>query len=988
MNSFLFWKSWRKPDQIIFYLFVSLATIALVYFWVSWWTTPAPTINYDSYQQLEKVETAAHSFQVGTMKFSVPANSYVILESVLGSPIKPNIIAYFFLIVALLVAFTGYMTVISSLSRFYFLGGMTLAILFIRGLGIHNLLVFGFSNQTVTVVVALLFGGVGFYFNSFYQMASLGLRLLFFSATTVLVAGVIHFFSQTADPFLHLSANGLLIGIVISIVFLVIVSHEIVAAAVAISNNAKSNKSIRHFLLLTVFYLINVGLLYASKTGLISWGFFSVNSFFLLTLSAALGYWGFLKITREGILSDQPTASVLYSCLLAVCLATLGYLAATANTMMLDAFEVFILATHVACGLIFLLYIIANFGPMLAANLPVYKVLYKPETMPLFTFRIMSLIAVFATISLTASWNRYVAQASATYFNAIGDIHLSQGDDTQAETNYKQSIRIRNQNLHAHYALAGIYSSRFELFNEKKEYLKITEFTPDPKAFINLSELFYQERNSLKGNLTLSEGLTHFPKSGELKNALGLSFLKFKAVDSALFYFQAASTTKSMAQVAETNTWATKVLFRLADTDSAKPWARSVNGISVNRLAMANEKNQHIKLESDPNADTLLSVFRAAFYSNELINQKNRADTSLISRVLNLAKKPCNDDFSKMLLPSAAQAQYARGEVKKAIKLMREVAYQTQDANYFNLIGLWLLEQNNPVAASGYFEKATEKKFPQALFYQAFTQTEAGKLRNGYVLWDSVSHAKNTSTSAFANLLKHVLSTDSKQIASLTDEGKYYFCRYKIPLEDSIQFNEAVKQIQNPALSAQAYYDRAVKWFAWDEPARAVSFLSKISVGNDHNLSANARSLRIMIAAHQRDVVFLKKNSAWINELSPYEKAYIEAVLAQASGDQAATTSKFEYLAQANEQFEEGLVAASQYFAKDTTNRLQRFSFLVDGLLAKPNSVKILKQYVLQAIALGLEPEAQEALQKLQALLPEALFKKFAGAHPDLFQAQ
>jgi len=57
----------------------------------------------------------------------------------------------------------------------------------------------------------------------------------------------------------------------------------------------------------------------------------------------------------------------------------------------------------------------------------------------------------------------------------------------------------------------------------------------------------------------------------------------------------------------------------------------------------------------------------------------------------------------------------------------------------------------------------------------------------------------------------------------------------------------------------------------------------------------------------------------------------------------------------------------------------------VDGLLTKPNSVKILKQHILECIPLGLQQEAQDSLDKLRHLMLPASFKKFIADHPDYF---
>ncbi|MBS1489978.1 MAG: hypothetical protein JSS93_05590 [Bacteroidetes bacterium] len=977
-----FWNSWRKPERIVFYLFVFVALIFILLFWKSWWVTPAPVLQFDNFQQLEKVETISRTFQVGTFKVAVPANAYLIFESLQGSLLQPNKIASYFFISAVFIAFAGFMAVVSSLSRFYFLGGMGLVVIWLAGLGINTLEVFGLSGQAPTIVSVLLFAALGFYFNSYNKGISLGVRLLLFSVVIFCWAGLLCFFSHINEPLLHLSVNELMVGLTVSMVFIIVVAHELVAGAVFIATNTKSTRSLIHFLLLSFFYLANVALLYASKTGLVGWSFLPINSFFLLTLSALLGVVGFISASRQGVLSHEPAASLLYFSLLIVTFATLGFLSATASDMMLDVFEVMVLAAHFACGLIFLVYVIANFGPLLASGRSVHKVLYKPETMPLFTFRIMSLIATFAMISLVASWTRYVDQATATFFNLRGDLYLIQNDDVKAEASYKQSIRYRNQNKHAHYALATIYNLRYESFNEKNEYQKLVELTPDPKAYINLSEIYIQQKNELRGNLLLSDGLKAFPKSAELKNALGLSFLKFKTADSALYYFQWALQEGSINRIAETNYLGTLAYFHLAHSDSAS-WGSAIDGLAVNRMALANINSLTIPAEIKIPTDTVLNVYQAAYYANFLTSHPG--DTALINRISNLSQKPCNDDFSEILSVSVAHALYQRGEVKEALKRMREIIYRYGHAEYAYQTGIWLLEQNNPQVATVYFEKAIDKKMTTALVLKALAITESGQWKEANLLWDSLAHLKNKETATLAVKLKKVLNSDIKKVDHLSEEEKYYFCRYQIPLTDSASFAHAVSQIQNEKLKTMAYLDRAMQWIRWDEPAQAIRCLNRVAASNEGEYRNKIHSLRMMLAAEQRDVVFLKTNAAWTTNLKPYEKAFVEAVLAQADGNGSVALSKFNYLAQANDQFEEGLVAASQFFTQDSTRRLHHFSLLVDGLLAKPHSVKILKQYVVQAALLGLEPEAQEALDKLQTVLPEKLFKKFVDEHPGLF---
>lgn len=992
MLSFQFWKSWRKPDQFIFLILAAFVFGSLIFFWQGWWISPAPVIANDHFQQIQKVQTATHSFQVGLLNLGVPADSYVILENIFGSHLHPNATASYFFLTALMIAFLFFVSIISTFSRFWFLIGMGLVMLFLASLRLEALEVFGFTNKAVVAAAILLFGGLSFYFHAIKKEPGLTQRLLAFGVLMIGMGAIIYFFSKATTPFLHLSVNGLLAGIILTVIFIVMVAHEIVASFVTITTESlRSSKSLQHFLVLTVVYLINVALMFASKMGFIQWSFFSISSFFLLMVSAVLGVWGFRKRSHlyEHILPTESIAVFFYFTLMLASFGAIGYFASSASDMMMDALDDLIMAAHIGAGIIFALYVIANFGPMLRQNLAVHKIVYKPETMPHFTYRLMSVIAAYAVLSVAVSWKTYVNQATATYYHAYGDLYLLQNDDVTAEGYYQKSLQFRNQNLHAHYALATISARQYDSFKERQEYEKTITWSPSIPVYLNLSQAYAIQNDLLEAALTLDAGEKIFPKSGELKNAIGLSFLKLGVRDSALYSFQAAKNLSGTKSVGETNYLGACAIFNVEHpVDSLLSFDGSeTNGAAVNATALANLQHKFVELESKLFSDTALSVYQATLLCNYLVNKRAAADTALIQQVIKLAARPVNDDFEEQLTLAAAQALYAHGDVKQALQLVRDVAYRSGDGSDFSLLGLWLMEQNNPSLAASYFKLAAEKMHPRALYYQALAETESDSLQKAVITWDSLRKTKEKEVAAYAEKMRRVLTTNSAQAGILSEEEKYYYCRYRIGLSDSIQFIKIVNAIAEPSLKAQAYYDRARKWFALDEPDKALYQLRQItSISN--RLKTSLDEFGVLLAAEKRNTDFIKKKLSSGVTLSASLKLYVDALLAEETGNAKVTQARYVRLADANNQFEEGIVAASKFLAKDSTDKLKNFSLLVDGLLAKPNSVKILKQHVLESIALGFEQAAQDSLDKLHALLPEASFKKYIAAHAEFFSVE
>ena len=992
MNPFEFLKSWPRDERVIFWLAFGLVLAALGVFWQGWLVYPGPVITLEHFQQVQPVETITHTFSVGLVNLGVPADSSLIIESIFGSRLHPNLWASVVFLVALSGSFLLVLTVISTLSRFWFLIGMGSVMLLLTSLRLDALQVFGLGNKTTTIAVLLLLGGLSYYLHAIRRDLSLGRRLIFFSILILVVGLVFGFFSRTTAPLYHVAVNGLVAGMVVTVVFVLMVAHEIIAGIVTLTTQrAGRSRNLIQFLILSGGYLVNLALMFASKIGYIQWEFFALNSFFVFTLSVVLGWWGFRQriALYDHILPSAATGLLFYGALALTAVATMGYFAATAGDMMLDVFDDVILAAHLGGGIIFVFYVIANFGPMLMKNLPVYKVLYKPETMPHFTYRIMLVIATFAVISMASYWKTYINQSTAAYYNAYGDLYRALGDDALAEADYLRSVQFRNQNLHAHYALASIYGERVDTFKEKAEYNEMRDWSPAVPVFLNMAETDARSGNILTAALTIDEGKKKFPKSGALQNAAGLAFLKLKSADSAFYFFQQAARLPGTAQAANTNLTAAAALFLspVAPDSLIAVEEGKDQGKPANTMALANTQGRRLKATGQWSHDTALSVYQAALLANFLINQNANADTAIINQATRLAHISANGQFKDMLLTSAAHARYARGDVKTAMDVLREVNFTGATAKTLSLMGLWLLEQNNPLMATTYFRLAAEKQHPYALYHLALASTASDSLTQAYFYWDSLSHTKSKELATVADLIKKTLTATPAEALTLSDEGKYYYCGHKIALQDSAAFLKIINSMSDPNMQARARLDRAQRWFVLDETDAALYQLRQISTVSV-KLKKPLEQLALMVAADKRNYSFITEQLGKGVDITLNQRQYLEAVLAEGNGRLEEAHDKYLALAQSNNQFDEGLAAASRFFlAHDTTERLQKFSLLVDGLLAKPNSVKILKQHVLGAMALGLPEPAQESLDKLRGLLPDKSFRKFIAAHPEYFKA-
>ncbi len=985
MQSIWFWKDWSAAERNIFWVLTTLVILIISLFCFVYFQFPSLAFIYNQFQELELVEITLRNFDVGPSSIGVPADNLLLFETFAGSELQPTSWIYYVFLFCLTIGFIVFLSFVTTLKRFAFLAGIGLSILILANFHWESIVLFGLTNKATALVVISIYASIAYYFQSYGTHYRFNFRLLVFGAITLVLALIVVLASQVTNPFLHLAVNGLTTGIIMSIVFILMISHEITALFITIvTNSQKPTKSAAHYYIISAIYLANLLITYLIRERYIYWDIFTVNSYLLLTFSAIIGLWGVRK--RESLYADSvtvfSTVTYLYLGFFLITFATVSFCFTTHSTTMMEGFNDIILFTHLAYGIIFTAYVTANFGPMLLANLPVHKILYKPSTMPFFTFRIMSLIATFAFLSFSSPLTSYFARATAAYYNAYGDVYQMQGDAITAKAYYNKSISSRNRNHHAHYALATMYASQLDPEHELKEYNNIINSTPSEITFLNYSDSYQTNDNFRAAADLLTAGLRIFPSSGVLLNAQALNYYNLNLLDSSMLYFQKARKNSFTKEAAEANLFATSALLKLKfPADSLLTLLGSTEiGAQSNAFALANIQHLPLEIKIPLTKDTVLTVGIAALISNQLINQHNKIDTALLAPILSLAKKPCNATFKEYIFLAVAHAYYTSGLVSKAFELLRELAFSTGQGKYFHLLGIWLLEQHNPSTAALYFKTAEEKKINSAAFLQALAWTEADSMARARPLWDSLTTTKNAQANSEAQFYSKIMDLKKLDVLQQPDALKYGYCRYRIPLTDSILFHEVTTSIKDEPLRIRAILDRSKNWLLHDDPMSAIRCLSilKGTTLRDKALADDILVINLMLAAEISDWSFIQNK---LNQELPVgfeiEKIYWQALLDVQDGKTADATRKFNYLAIANFQFEEVMLMTAKYFFKNESDKMKPYSILVNGLLAKPNSIKLLKEYVYQSTLLGFESESVQAMAKLKKLLSPTAYQKF-----------
>jgi hypothetical protein len=968
-----FWQNWPRGSRIFFLIFSIVFIVAIAWMWVAFFVEPSPTINLQTIYEPKLDEIAVDRFVKGPFDFTVTGNNYVILQRELGSMLKTEPGVGYAYAAMLAIFVIGMLAVISTLGRFYYLVGMGIFILFVTSLSPEVLGLLGYYGKTFTLTVMAMYCLPAFWLFYFSPSASFGTRVLVFTVVTVVVGLIIHFFSATALPFLHIATYAAEAGLIVCGLFIVTVSHEIVAAFVfVVTQNTRTGKSLNHFLIITLIYLVNLALAYAVRFGFIKWDLVTINLYLLLTISGILGVWGIRQRekTYEGIIDANPHAVYAFLLTGAFAFATIGMFMLNANDTALSAIADVIIFAHIGFGVIFLTYIFSNFVGMLAENYAVHKVLYTPNNMPFFTFRFAGLIATLALVFYN-TWQVPAHNAVSGYYNGIADLFNALENPRLAHTYYEESRSWGFLGHHSNYALAN-EEGAFDGTGGRDFYNNASTARPTPMSYLNWAQTYQSAGDNLTAITTLKKGIGVLKDHSSLENTLGLIYAETGLPDSALVYLDRSGASSKYAGIARSNKMALSALGRFPLQDST---AASDDAImNVNRLALLNKAAQPVSGYSLPK-DTVLTLADAAGMNNYILSSRNNIDTAFIGKVIGLARKPSNIGFKEPLLFASAISLYNSGETKRAFLLLEEVTVGSElQGKYNNILTMWALENNEPQRALGYADYAVSQRYEPARLTYAVALTEAlttpgnGGAQDAIVAWDSLRHGRDTTTARLAQRMFDVLRQSS---VPDTDEDKYAYARYKLGAADSSRYFELAPTIRNDNTKAKILLDLAQKTYAMDDPRGALKGLQRI-VGlelTDPAIGAQMTTLemlaRVKIGQAPEILSALKSNPVDFNGKEKKYKVYFDALAAQAAGDTTIANLCYKWLGD-NPFFEDGLLAASGYFQK---KGLTSYNMLAQALLYHPSSVRVRKAYALESARNGFEDYASEALDELRPMI-------------------
>lgn len=952
---------------------------AVIFLMVSWLTEPEPGIKWVNETREEVAAVPLDPVQIGPYQLAQHADSYVLWTESYGADFEYVRYPWYLLLAFFSTGLAMLLAIHSTLKRFWFFclsGLVALIVAYLRPEGLWGTIPYPWP--AIVIVAWWLTPGLLLQFSG--SSMSLWKRFAMYSGVLLITWTVLILASPQPEPVILLTAGLVPSGLILTCVLLVISAHEMLAWVAGFMPRTGSGKHFRDFLLIALIYLLNLLAAYLAQKGWFSWDY-GVSPVVLMIVSGLLAIRSAGESERQspGIPGTPEAARLGVAALAVIAFSVLGFIYASGNDVIYSNLKDFSLYTHFGFGLMFVLYVVMNFSPLMVQNTAIGSVLYQPSVTSMFFFRLSGLLAVSVFLFANVI-SRPILELRGGLFNVQADYHTIAGQTKLAEGYYTQAGRYAFHNQHSNYILAAQARDRYDYRKQQILLQDAAERRPLAEAYVNLAELLAGQNRLLDAYAWLKQGLAEMPGNKKLHQALGLLEYRLGAYDSAYWHFERSD--RHSGSLNTTALIAMKGLRQSADS-LLEHFAGDVQP-AINILTLASRQRKVLPAGYQIPKDSMLNSNTATFLNNYIINHRDSLSESELEGFSRMAVHQGNLDFSESLNLALAFAFYSQGQLSTAFFHMERAAIFSQHkARYNHIMALWALEAHaaGPALASSRF--ATDEDFQEARVTYAVALMESGRNEEALSRWKS-PELKNHPLTALS--LK-ALETPVQEIFTLAPVELYAWTRYHAAELDSQQFRLIADKISDTEARARAVLDRSRWLFRNDRTAEAVQTYRSIAglAVADERLFHQIQLHELRLLAWTGDIRNLEAQMKKDFNFLPAEntdRRYFEGVLAMAAGDTSRAAQEFAWITRHNLWHEEAVLTAAAFYREHEQYPRQAYNLLAKALHTNPQSVRLLMAFIRACYQNGEGSIAEGSIRQLQHLLPVDAFQSFMQSLP------
>lgn len=992
MSSKLFWDSWPKGYKYYFYLWCGLFGLSAVYMLVASFIGDDLSYPIDREYTLSTIPIVLEGFRLAIFNHKVEAETLLLTERYVAQGMQPVGWASVVWIVFQALAGAGVGAVVSKLPRYSFLAGIVGLVLYVGQLNLNNL---GIESGEVGLIPVGIFvlsmSMLAWYFQSWKPETPYFTRFGAFIGMEILLGLFLYLFLPDFKVTDFLAAYGPLGAIVCSLAFLALIAYEIPAAVyVYLTGNRSTDSNRNKVLNLLAFFVLYLGNLYATwlkMRGTADWLLFYPDAFWMACFSGALGIWGHWK-RREifGPLGMQIVAPWWYLILGVICFQTIGYYYLTGNDPMIEMFEDAIVLGHLAFGIIFLGYLLINFGDMLGSARLLHQVMYKPRYMPVLMIYAGGLTGVMIFV-LYASKLPYL-QAYAGYYNGLADYYYFRGEQEAAEGLFNEAGRYEFQNHKTNFGLGCIALQKGDEAGVIASFTEARRKKPLPQTYLILADFKRRIQKPEQALQVCKEGLKEYPNEVSLLNNLGVFYSVLNEADSAEAAFELAEKQSwgvdevvvqgnRLALYARVGGGKARAAFSSEKLKEYLP-AR------VNLIAWNNATGKKAeKMEEGVFADSTLDIAHFSLLFNLGLNGAYSGDTVIAGVIEKMRAKPVNAQWNEQLLYALAVTYFYGGRADKGLDMASFLVGQaSRETKRFAITaGDWNMRDGNYLQAAEQYNKAFNYGPPSSAF-EAVARAETGNYELALELFSDALKFGDEQLSGYGAVSK--LLNGSVVGADYSDKEKYL----------ALHLNRAVgripvaynyyNSIQDPVFKTLGALDLANSLMAqgYSSDARNLIYSLVNKADDKYAPEVALAKMRVAIALGEALPQVSEKVLALAKGYRNY-LPYIEGYKKERAGDIKSALSLYEQAVYRNPVDYGVLVKAIGLMNGEPKQKERAYDLLLKVVNANQYNAEVQFLYVQQCLALNYDFFAETAMERLSQVLPKEVF----GVYLDRFEA-
>ena len=556
-----------------------------------------------------------------------------------------------------------------------------------------------------------------------------------------------------------------------------------------------------------------------------------------------------------------------------------------------------------------------------------------------------------------------------------------------AEEYYLEASTYEYQNHRSNYAMATLARMKNDRYDEAFYFRNALLKKPSEFSYVNLSNIYLKNDQYFDGLFELRDALSEYPDSYHVLNNLGYFYSRTDITDSSFYYFDLSDKNKWNATVPASNIYGllakAQVNIPIDSLEGIYPIKDDLAGIA-NKLAMQNQfGNPNSEFISDPQVVKYnYDAASFAYLYNKGLNMLKSENPAYFNDLLDYADSSGIDLYISRIRVLTSLNRYFNHQVTESFRLLYELGEMSVlNDEYFSMLGILALDLNSPRLAIDYFERTSTQINDKYRLNLAIAYLESGMLGQAEEAFQSLRNSEDASVSAVSReyLSLYDLYSDA-DLDSIDDEKKYLVYHYMLNKQDTSRVADLLASIRNTAIKDLIRLEQA-----WD-----MIRVSKFQSAFKHFSAIEATQLIPELKVDYGKIKYLMAVNGLIDSREIPETGqlksdhplflYDQLLYSQINADKQDSLnldSVFNKLATWDPFFEEGVMAATEYFKNERKQANYSYNLLVNALSVNSYSIPLNKYFIQYCLEEGLVDFAKNRLDFMESFMEKAEFREY-----------